>query len=208
MSIGAAATNRVLPLLARLLLCAAFLPMGWQKTFGMTTYSGRDAQVLRAAGVRADGIDWNLAKPGTVLVPESQDGAPMEARSLYKVSLRCAEAGMPSPAVLGWAAALAELCGAVMMGVGLFARLAGLALAVVMGVAFWLTSASSLAWAMPMEDYLRVWTQAGLLFMALTVLAAGPGALAIDSLFGAGGGSSRRGSTPSRKGKSRSEDEE
>lgn len=208
MSIGAAATNRVLPLIARLFLCAAFLPMGWQKTFGMTTYSGRDAQVLRAAGVRPDGIDWNLAKPGTVLVPESQDGAPMEARALYKVSLRCAEAGMPSPAVLGWAAALAELCGAAMMGVGFFARLAGLALAVVMGVAFWLTSSSSLAWAMPMEDYLRVWTQAGLFFMALTVLAAGPGALAIDSLFGGGGGPARR-SPASRKGKSRTaEDEE
>jgi uncharacterized membrane protein YphA (DoxX/SURF4 family) len=184
MSMAAAATSQFLPLLARLFLCAAFLPMGWQKTFGMTTYSGRDAQVLRAAGVRPDGLDWNLAKPGTVLAPESQDGAPLEARSLYRVSLRCAEAGMPSPAVLGWATALTELCGAVMMGVGLFARLAGFALAVVMGVAFWLTGVSSLAWSMPMEDYLRTWTQAGLLFMSLTVLLAGPGRLSIDGVVG------------------------
>lgn len=184
MGVAAAATQQLLPLVARLFLCAAFLPMGWQKTFGMTTYSGRDAQVLRAAGVRSDGLDWNLAKPGTVLAPESQDGAPFEARSLYKVSLRCAESGMPSPAVLGWATALAELCGAIMMGVGFFARLAGFALAIVMGVAFWLTSANSLTWSMPMEDYLRTWTQAGLFFMALTVLLAGPGRLSLDAMFG------------------------
>ena len=184
MGMAAAATNQLLPLIARLFLCAAFLPMGWQKTFGMSTYSGRDAQVLRAAGVRSDGIDWNLAKPGTVLAPESQDGAPFEARSLYKVSLRCAESGMPSPAVLGWAAALTELCGAIMLGLGFFARLAGFGLAVVMGVAFWLTSANSLAWSMPMEDYLRTWTQAGLFFMAVTVLLAGPGWLSLDATIG------------------------
>ena len=184
MGMAAAATNQLLPLMARLFLCAAFLPMGWQKTFGMTTYSGRDAQVLRAAGVRSDGLDWNLAKPGTVLVPESQDGAPFEARSLYKVTLRCAESGMPSPAVLGWATALTELCGALMMGVGFFARLAGFALAIVMGVAFWLTGVSSLAWSMPMEDYLRTWTQAGLFFMSVTVLLAGPGRLSLDAVLG------------------------
>jgi uncharacterized membrane protein YphA (DoxX/SURF4 family) len=184
MGIAAAATQQLLPLIARLFLCAAFLPMGWQKTFGISTYSGRDAQVLRAAGVRSDGLDWNLAKPGTVLAPESQDGAPFEARSLYKVSLRCAESGMPSPAILGWATALAELCGAVMMGLGFFARLAGFALAVVMGVAFWMTSVSSLGWSMPMEDYLRTWTQAGLLFMSVTVLLAGAGRLSLDAVLG------------------------
>jgi uncharacterized membrane protein YphA (DoxX/SURF4 family) len=184
MGMAAAATNQLLPLIARLFLCAAFLPMGWQKTFGTTTYSGRDAQVLRAAGVRSDGLDWSLTKPGTVLAPESQDGAPFEARSLYTVSLRCAESGMPSPAVLGWAAALTELCGAVMMGLGFFARLAGLALAIVMGVAFWMTSVGSLAWSMPMEDYLRTWTQAGLLFMSITVLLAGPGRLSLDAMLG------------------------
>jgi uncharacterized membrane protein YphA (DoxX/SURF4 family) len=184
MGMAAAASNQLLPLIARLFLCAAFLPMGWQKTFGVVTYSGRDAQVLRAAGVRSDGLDWSLAKPGTVLEPDSQDGAPFEARALYKVSLRCAEAGMPSPAVLGWATALTELCGAVMVGIGFFARLAGFALAVVMGVAFWMTSVSSLAWSMPMEDYLRTWTQAGLFFMAATVLLCGPGRLSLDATLG------------------------
>jgi uncharacterized membrane protein YphA (DoxX/SURF4 family) len=37
MGMTAAATNQLLPLIARLFLCAAFLPMGWQKTYGMTT---------------------------------------------------------------------------------------------------------------------------------------------------------------------------
>lgn len=41
----------VVPLLARLVLCAAFLPMGWNKLVNDHTFSGEDAQILIDLGV-------------------------------------------------------------------------------------------------------------------------------------------------------------
>ena len=46
-----AATN-ILPLLARIVLCLAFLPQGWNNLMRDVEYTGKDAQRLRELGVR------------------------------------------------------------------------------------------------------------------------------------------------------------
>ena len=46
-----AATN-ILPLLARVVLCLAFLPQGWNNLMRDVEYTGKDAQRLRELGVR------------------------------------------------------------------------------------------------------------------------------------------------------------
>ncbi|MEN9640942.1 MAG: hypothetical protein RIR77_131, partial [Planctomycetota bacterium] len=46
-----AATN-ILPLLARIVLCLAFLPQGWNNLMRDVEYTARDAQRLRELGVR------------------------------------------------------------------------------------------------------------------------------------------------------------
>ena len=46
-----AATN-ILPLLARIVLCLAFLPQGWNNLMRDVEYTAHDAQRLRELGVR------------------------------------------------------------------------------------------------------------------------------------------------------------
>lgn len=95
---------------------------------------------------------------------------------------------MPYPIYQAYLAVAAELIGGALILLGLFSRLWGLALAGVMGAAFWLTSWPLLAtgdpitalFNLPLGDFNRLFCQAGLFVLAFGVFLTGPGAVSID----------------------------
>jgi len=145
---------------------------------------------------------------------------PVVVRRLHGVTLALHHAGHPEadgarplipdwmldgsrPVQLAWAAGLTELIGGVLVLLGLFTRLAALALAGVMAMALWLTSigpvvmgpaggASFLGILPALEGFSpqawSVWLwQFALLMSALALALSRPGLLALDGLlFGAG----------------------
>lgn len=125
------------------------------------------------------------------VVPMNDKGEPAKTRLLP------AALGQPPwPVVLAWGAAITELVGGAMILVGLFTRFWALGLAVVMGVAMWLTQfgpaiqagTTQLLFlpAYPAKD-LQAWMplfwQFSLFCSAMGVLCLGAGALSLDGLF-------------------------
>jgi uncharacterized membrane protein YphA (DoxX/SURF4 family) len=125
------------------------------------------------------------------VVPTDEKGEPAKMRLLP-----AALGQRPWPVVLAWGAAITELVGGAMILVGLFTRFWALGLAVVMGVAMWLTQFGPAIQAgttqllflpqYPAKD-LQAWMplfwQFSLTCSALAVLCLGAGALSLDGLF-------------------------
>ena len=169
MSPSQSATLHLVPLLARVVLCIAFLPAGWNKLMRDVEYSGEDAKRLREMDV----VGRTAPDPGLVpvsLVPQSApvsppapdprpttdesaaqesrpiadapsgSGEPVRARGLYRISLMLDRNGWSYPVTMAWIAAITELVGGVCVLIGLFTRMWSMGLAITMAVAFWLTS--------------------------------------------------------------------
>lgn len=158
----------IVPLLARIILCAAFLTMGWNKLMYTHTFTGEDAATLIELGVIHDAPAATPAAP--VVSPASfqedqsaDDSLPLpeppaylvqtdpltgeqsvQAKRLHTVTLAVHKAGFSYPIVLAWIATFTELIGGALLLVGLFSRVWGLGLAIAMGVAFYLTSYATL----------------------------------------------------------------
>ncbi|MFO0875435.1 MAG: DoxX family membrane protein [Phycisphaerales bacterium] len=126
--------------------------------------------------------------------PPTGDTSPLNARSLHAITLMVQRHGMAYPVYHAYAAAAAELVGGVLLLVGLFSRLAALAVSGTMAVAFWFTSWPLLAAKgtplvlfelanPPFADFNRVHVQLALFALAFGVFLAGPGALSLDRLI-------------------------
>lgn len=207
----------VVPTLARIILCAAFLTMGWNKLMYTTEFTGEQARTLIELGVgdqqagtatpaayqddaddAAGGDDSPLPDipepPDDVVIDDPQTGdQTVVAKRLHSVTLAVEGAGWSQPTLLGWATALTELIGGALLLVGLFSRVWGLGLAIVMGVAFYMTSLPVLGdmglFGMVVNAggdfsaYNRMFAQLGLLVLAFGVALTGPGPLSLDRLL-------------------------
>lgn len=190
------------PLMARVFLCLAFLPVGWQKVFTLTAFSAADTARLNQLGVGDAGLDWPRVKStgvgdaGAEAPPAARSAQGLKARSLYVDALTCERARIPYPAVAAWGIALVELGGAVLLLLGLFARFAALGIAIVMGGALWFTSLPVLRetswWTLPADVHATLWASAALFALAITVALAGAGWLTLDHAM-AGGGTRTKG---------------
>ncbi len=196
------------PLLARLVLALAFIPMGWNKVMTSFAPSAEQAVRLQALGVlpkptaRGDsGVSFAAyqEEPATAPAetqPEAKDPPPSkdkskvevatpEVRSLHHVTLMLDGAGMSDYAVIGaWTAALTELVGGTLLLVGLFSRIWGLGLAIAMGTAFYLTSLqifldTYMFSATPDQSH-QILAQLSLFVLAFGVFLTGGGALSLD----------------------------
>ena len=225
----------VVPTLARLVLCAAFLSMGWNKLMNTHEFTGNAAATLIELGVVDD------AKPNARVVPaafiaeqaasETASDAPADAdepvagnddadaeapaatdipddvmrqnpvtgepvvhaKRMHTVTLGVHRAGWAQPVALAWLTTLTELIGGGLLLVGLFSRVWGLGLAIVMAAAFYLTSYGQLlevgpfAMAADIESgyaaFNRMYVQLGLGVLALGVFLTGPGPLSLDRLL-------------------------
>lgn len=190
MGFSRVAALHLVPLLARIVLCAAFVPIGWQKIMTMETYTGPEAaaiQALRGTPPADATVDDDGGAPA--------DAASIEARRVYGLAAMLASHDVPYPVASAWLAAIVELVGGGLLLVGLLSRIWAIGLAAAMGTAFALTSCDVICSAgpfvLPLPDYLRAASQLALGTLALTVLLSGPGAVSIDhGIFG------RRTNTP------------
>jgi uncharacterized membrane protein YphA (DoxX/SURF4 family) len=240
-----AATN-ILPFLARVVLCLAFLPQGWNNLMRDVEYTAHDAQRLRELGVR--GITdpdpkkadvalgavrgWELPEPGpqqpppsvpaqapasAVAAPATQQPAtqqpaaaapaspapaparaapaipaspsasplaPLTQRGLYTLALLADRARLPFPAELAWAVAGVQLIGGACVLVGLFSRVWGLLMSVILAGLFVMTSLPAVKAAGPFalhaEQQNVALAQLALFVLALGTFLVGPGALSLD----------------------------
>ncbi len=240
-----AATN-ILPLLARIVLCMAFLPQGWNNLMRDVEYTARDAQRLRELGVR--GITdpdprkadvalgairgWEAFEPqdqmpgaasskqaapsGTTGVaapaapltnPAAQDAgatgtvpapaverpvttpslsplAPLTQRGLYTLTLLADRARIPFPVEIAWAVAGVQLVGGACVVLGLFSRVWGLLMSVILAALFVMTSLPVIKaqgpFSLGAEQQNMVLAQLGLFVLALGAFLVGPGAMSLD----------------------------
>ncbi|MFM8817629.1 MAG: DoxX family protein [Phycisphaerales bacterium] len=224
-----AATN-ILPLLARVVLCLAFLPQGWNNLMRDVEYTGKDAQRLRELGVRgitdpdpkqADvalgavrGTDaWTqdeppakpaaaaeatpsapaakpapaaatTAEPAPAAAPARRPLAPLTQRGLYTLALLVDRAQLPFSVEIAWAAAGVQLLGGACALLGMFTRVWGFLMSVMLAALFLITAlpgirASGL-FSMSAEQQNLVFAQLGLLVMSLGLFLIGPGAMSLD----------------------------
>jgi uncharacterized membrane protein YphA (DoxX/SURF4 family) len=233
-----AATN-ILPLLARIVLCMAFLPQGWNNLMRDVEYTARDAQRLRELGVR--GITdpdprkadvalgairgWEAFEPqdqmpgaasGKQAVPSGATGAaapaaqdagatgtvpapaverpvttpalsplaPLTQRGLYTLTLLADRARIPFPVEIAWAVAGVQLVGGACVVLGLFSRVWGLLMSVILAALFVTTSLPVIKTQGPFslgaEQQNMVLAQLGLFVLALGAFLVGPGAMSLD----------------------------
>ena len=234
-----AATN-VLPLLARIVLCLAFLPQGWNNLMRDVEYTARDAQRLRELGVR--GITdpdpakadvalgavrgWQVPpeptaaaqtppaaptaaapqavpsatapNPPVAPAPASPPApaaerppserisplAPLTQRGLYTLALMADRAKLPVPTAIAWAVAGVQLVGGACVLLGLFSRVWGLLMSVILAALFVMTSLPAVKahgpFALSAEQQNMVLAQLGLFVLALGTFLVGPGALSLD----------------------------
>lgn len=184
------------PFVARLVLFAAFFPMGWQQVLTAVHYNGNDAAQLASIGVSAAGIDWQRIQTTGLAAPVDPQAAPVPAppaaepfsgRALYESALLAHHAGLPYPVIAAWFGAIAQFAGGILLLFGAFSRLSGFSIAAVVAGAFWMTSwpllQSTGGWAIPHDDHLRVSAQLSLFVLALMILLVGPGGWSIDGML-------------------------
>jgi uncharacterized membrane protein YphA (DoxX/SURF4 family) len=257
-----AATN-ILPLLARIVLCLAFLPQGWNNLMRDVEYTARDAQRLRELGVRgitdpdpkksdvalgavrgfeafeafespewqspgappaprpgANGMDDSASTatpqpgvtPAAMTAPASSASqttpttplkptapapviterpnalasplAPLTQRGLYTLALLVDRARIPFPNEIAWAVAGIQLVGGACVLLGLFSRVWGLLMSLILAALFVMTSLpiikSQGAFALGAEQQNLVLAQMGLFVLALGAFLVGPGAMSLD----------------------------
>ena len=203
------------PLMARLLLCAALLPLGWQKMFTTRSYTPRESATLASVGVTPDGVDFGRvratgpawARGEATIADAAPSSSPLVARSLYGVALVCQEHALPWPAIAAWGVAVVEVVAPVLLLLGFLARVAAACVACVMVGAFATSSFGALRaagwWSLPIDEYFRLWKQCGLFALALTVVLVGAGWFTIESALDGGG----RSATAKPKSKRDSSDE-
>ena len=244
-----AATN-ILPLLARIVLCMAFLPQGWNNLMRDVEYTARDAQRLRELGVRgitdpdpkkadvalgamrgweafepqdqmpgaasskqaaqsaAQSASTGAAAPAVLATkPSVQDAgatgtapaptverpvttpalsplAPLTQRGLYTLTLLADRARIPFPVEIAWAVAGVQLVGGACVVLGLFSRVWGLLMSVILAALFVTTSLPVIKTQGPFslgaEQQNMVLAQLGLFVLALGAFLVGPGAMSLD----------------------------
>jgi len=242
MSASTFAAVHIVPLLGRVVLCAAFVPAGYAKLFdhseatpaevarvdaigwrwtpppnegtagaGEVVSGGakRDDKAAGAGEAAAGATDGDAAKqaapasaPASASAPAAAPGDAAAAgaprlRGCDKLALFIDAAGLPAPRITGWLVAIIELVGGALILVGLFSRLWGLGLAVVMVGAISMTSLAALKahpfiYGMDMDASLKFLVQAGLFVLAFGVFLTGPGGASLDALLFGGRSASAR----------------
>ncbi len=196
MGFSRVASLHLVPLVARLVLCAVFVPIGWTKIMTSSTFTGEQATAVRQlrgeapTGPTTTGSEAADAGTGSEAAndPDSPSDS-IDARRVYGLAVELDNAGVKFPVLAAWVAAIVELVGGALLLVGLFSRIWGLGLAIAMGVAFALTSWPTICeagpFALEISQFNETAAQLALGGLAVGVLLGGPGAISIDhGIFG------------------------
>ncbi len=136
----------------------------------------------------------------TALAPARQETAsplaPLKERGLYRLALAADAARLPAPIALAWGVAAVQLLGGGCILLGVFSRLWGLLMAVILVGVFVTGTLPSVrgTWFFGMSgaEFNLVFAQMALFVLALGVFLVGPGALSLDRAIFRRGRSARR----------------
>lgn len=187
--------SNFVPLLARLLLCLAFLPAGWHHAMEWTEFQGQEAERLRVLGVSPALTNRN----GETLVYLSNpsqhaalDGSALQARSLHELTLDFDARGMPKPYIAAWVVSIFELVGGGLLLIGLFSRVwaAGIAFWAIalFGISSWHVISWGDLWATTVAARASMIGLIAVATLALGIAFGGPGKFSLDSMIFRGGG--------------------
>lgn len=203
------ARSNLIPLLARVLLFLAFVPIGWHHAMEQGLFTGPQAERLRELGVASAGADSpsivRAARPlaqesgidsgpepgaaidGSIEPPLVADGwAPggVEARALHELTLTLDRLGLPGPHVGAWVLTVFELVGGALLLVGLFSRLwaGGLFvwLVAIFALVSWPSVRGTWFFTTPEPALSVAISQLALAVLALLVVTAGAGRWSLD----------------------------
>ena len=186
MSFSRIAASHLTPLLARILLCAVFVPIGWKNIMGTTTFTGESVEVVERMTGRSGTPNPDA---GDAASPGEATDRTITARPVYGLADLLEKQGVSSPVVAAWATSIVELVGGTLLLVGLLSRIWALGLATIMGVAFALTSWPVVSTVGPFDlglvDFHRAASQLALGVLAIGIVLGGAGAVSIDQgIFG------------------------
>lgn len=174
-----AAANFV-PLLARLLLFLAFVPVGWHHAMQQSVFVGPQADRLRELGVES----LAPAIAPAALTQASADGSAMQVRALHQLTLVLDGLRFPRPDAFAWGITVFELIGGALLLIGLFSRVwaGGLVLwgLLIFALSSWQAVKGTWFFTTPEPDLSRAISQLALVVLALGVALTGPGKLSLD----------------------------
>ncbi|MFZ9915341.1 MAG: DoxX family protein [Phycisphaerales bacterium] len=185
-----AAANFV-PLLARLLLFLAFVPIGWHHAMQHAVFTGESAIRLQELGVEPT-LAANAAQAG--LQDLGGGGPALQTRAMHALTLTFDGLRLPRPDIWAWSVTVIELVGGALVLIGLFSRVwtAGMVLwgLVLFGLTSWAAVRGTWFFTTPEPDLSRALSQLALIVLALGITLTGPGKLSLDGQIfrGAGGG--------------------
>ncbi len=210
MSISQSAGTRFIPLLSRIVLGAAFFFSGWYHCFSMGefTSSERDQiKAMQAGGPKGSSVQlvrWQW--DGVIDAANSQSEASKESdieppktpvvseegdRAVYKIALDLHYWGIQKGLVpLAWAIAVFEIVAGALILLGLFTRIWGVLLAILIGGTFALTSVQQnemfqmnpFHWRSEATLYCEMFFQGAAFVLAFELFLVGPGILSLDGL--------------------------
>ena len=163
-------------LLARIILCLAFVPAGM-----------RQLQAIEFSGPEATQV---AELTGAATTPNAEGIVTVSARRLYAQAIEFYQANWPSPVVFAWIAAVLQLAGGGFLLVGFLSRLWSFGLLVLLGItlSFILVPAlcagpAAVFWDMDHAAPKTV-SHLALLGLAVLVTLSGPGVCSLDRLLG------------------------
>ncbi len=188
MGLSRVASLHLVPLITRIVLCAVFVPIGWNKIMTTDTFTGEEAVTIRRLMSESP---MEVAPPENALdtSAETSPAEDIEARRVYSLAFMLDSHGVRYPVIAAWLTATVELVGGGLLLIGLFSRVWGIGLAIAMSVAFALTSWPIISnvgpFALEMPVFNSATAQIALATLGLGIFLGGPGGIAIDhGIFG------------------------
>jgi len=199
------ASSTLMPLLARIVIAAAMLTSGWVNCFGQVQIRSEIVDGLRSMDIEVHEPSLEVAlptssktegdakEPETASTAETVDGAQITPttrgvhRIVWLIHSKWPDLGGWAK-FIAWTAAVAQLIAGVLLLVGLFTRLAALAICIATGMALYLVSANvhgmftmnPFEWPLDSHRFIQLFAGLGLFTLSLGVFLGGPGGLSID----------------------------
>ena len=210
MSFSQRAGCAFLPLLSRLVLGSAFLFAGWFHCFGSVSYSGSERSQIESfqssnqpaptrwlvawqdsSEAPAAGGSQSAASGDGVASSSSSADASDRRPAVYRIALDLQRWGVTQGVVpLAWGLAVFEIVAGALVLLGLFTRLWGGLLAVLIGASFAMSNVQAqgmfeinpFAWRQDPAAFYDLYFHASGFVLALGLLLVGSGVLALDSV--------------------------
>ncbi|MDP7005710.1 MAG: DoxX family protein [Phycisphaerales bacterium] len=198
------ATTSLMPFLARLVIAAAMLTSGWVNCFSQVQIRPKLVEGLRSMDIEImEVVDENTEEVVTtedVVTNENEEAEPKESKTkVEKFTTRGVNRivwlvhekweGLGGwGTLIAWSAAVVQLVAGVLLIVGLFTRLAALAICIATGMAIYFVSVNihgmfsmnPFEWPLDSHRFIQLFAGSGLFILSLGLVFSGGGSFSLD----------------------------